>query len=130
MVDVSTLNELEPVTIENKNYKRWSGNNLKPGSNYVITVTNRSLSIKYIDLFPVIIFAVLFLSVFIIGLITRSENKNNVQSLLVRRDEIVKTIITLDEEYKKNPVNESSYKEKRYRLKNSIIEIDKKINED
>jgi len=130
MVDVSTLSELEPVTIENKKYKRWSGNNLKSGSNYVITVTNRSLSIKYIDLFPVIIFAVLFLSVFIIGLITRTENKNNVKNLLLRRDEIVKTIITLDEEYKKNSVNESTYKEKRYRLKNSIIEIDKKINED
>lgn len=127
-VDVSTLTKLEPVTIENKKYQRWSGNDLKIGNSYVLTVTNRSLSIKYIDLFPIIIFAVLFLSVFIIVLISRTEKRNNnKEELMAKRVVIVNSIIKLDEDYKNNTVTESSYKEKRYKLKNSIIEIDKKI---
>ena len=72
-VDVSALKELEPVTIENKKYRRWTGERLVSGSGYSITVTNRALSIEYIDLFPIIIFGALFLSVFIIGLIARAE---------------------------------------------------------
>lgn len=127
-VDVSTLTKLEPVTIENKKYQRWSGNDLKIGNSYVLTVTNRSLSIKYIDLFPIIIFAVLFLSVFIIVLISRTEKRNNnKEELMAKRVVIVNSIIKLDEDYKNNAVTESSYKEKRYKLKNSIIETDKKI---
>ncbi len=128
-VEVSSLNELEPVTIENKNYQRWSSNNLKSGYSYTIIITSRSLSLKYLDLFPIIIFAALFLSVFIIGLITRTENKkrDNTNELLLKRDKLLKSIIELDEEYNKNSISESVYKTNRLNLKNYIVEIDQKI---
>jgi len=129
MVEVSSLNELKPVTIENKNYQRWSGNNLKAGNRYNITVTNRSFQLEYLDLFPIIIFAAIFLSVFIIGLISRTENKsvNNKKDLMTRREEILQSIVSLDDEYNKKEMDEPVYKDKRLKLKGYIAEIDKNI---
>ncbi len=129
MVEVSTLTELEPVNIENKNYKRWSANNLEAGKNYVITVNNTSLQLEYIDLFPIIIFAAIFLSVFIISLISRTENKDNDKKLLLtKRQEIIQQIIVLDQEFNNQAVDENEYNERRNKLKGFIAEIDKIAN--
>ena len=69
------------------------------------------------------------LFLFIIGLITRTENKkrDNTDELLLKRDKLLKSIIELDEEYNKNSISESVYKTKRLNLKNYIVEIDQKI---
>jgi len=129
-VEVSSLNELEQVTIENISYKRWTGNSLEKGYKYSIKITNRSLSLKYLDLFPIIIFAALFISVFIIGLITHTENKKkySVDELLLKRDELIKSIVELDTWYDKNSIDESVYQTKRQNLKHYIVEIDRKLN--
>ena len=77
----------------------------------------------------IIIFAALFISVFIIGMITRTEIKENknTEELLLKRNSLIKSIIDLDEEFEENSIIESEYKTKRQILKNYIVEIDKKI---
>ena len=128
-VQVSTLTELEPVTIENSSYKRWSGSNLNAGSSYVIIVKNSILPSDYTDLYPIVIFAVLFLSVFIIGLISRSEvsSGNKISQLSGKRDKIIQKIIELDGEYERKEIEESVYQDIRKRQINKISEIDKII---
>ena len=125
--EVTTLNELEPVTIENKSYKRWMGEKLLSGSSYRITITNSSLSIEYIDLYPVIIFAALFISVFIIGLISRSEKavKDSPSGLLAKRDQLINDIVDMDNRYKNNEIEEREYKIQRHKIKSYIADIDK-----
>jgi len=126
LVKVSLLTELEPVTIENKKYLRWSGDNLKTGNKYNITITNRSKILKYLDIYPIIIFAAIFLSVLIIGFITKSERSKikDEYHLMSKREDIIQNIIKLDETYEKQLISESEYIRKRNELKNYIVDID------
>ena len=128
-VKIDDLIKLEPVTIENISYKRWSGSDLKSGFKYAINITNKTLSIKYIDLFPIIIFAILFISVFLIGLITRTEDKKDEDAadLLIKRNKLIVSILELDNNFDNNSITETDYKIKRQMLKKNIIEIDKKL---
>jgi len=126
LVKVSLLTELEPVTIENKKYLRWSGDNLKTGNKYNITITHRSAILKYLDIYPIIIFAAIFLSVLIIGFITKSERSKirDEYHLMSKREDIIQNIINLDETYEKQLISDSEYIRKRNELKNYIVDID------
>ena len=129
LVKVSLLTELEPVTIENKKYLRWAGDNLKTGSKYNITITNRSVTLKYLDIYPIIIFAALFLSALIIGFITKSERSHikDEYHLKSKREDIIQKIIKLDEKYEEHLISDSEYTRKRNELKNYIVDIDNQL---
>ena len=128
-ITVTGLNELDPIFVDKQNYLRWVGENIKSGSRIEISFYSTRLDIKKIELYPIIIFGVLFLAVVISGFFVRNGRKKqlNPRDLEEKRKEIITKIAQLDIKRDNDEVDTERYKVIRTELKKSLVMLDERI---
>ena len=68
-IEVLGLKQLEPVNVGGDSYLRWLGQEIAAGTEIKILYSNLSLSIIPKDVYPVAIFAVIFIAMVLIGIV-------------------------------------------------------------
>ena len=130
-ITVTGLNELDPIFVDNQNYLRWVGENIESGSRIGISFYSTRLDIKKIELFPIIIFGVLFMAAVVSGFFVRNSKKKqlNHRDLEEKRKEIIIEIAQLDIKRDNDEVDTERYKVIRAELKKSLLILDERIEE-
>ena len=128
-ITVTGLNELDPIFVDNQNYLRWVGDDIKSGSRIGISFSSTKLEFKTIELYPIVIFGLLFAAAVIIGLVV-VNNKNriiNSENLTEKRKKIITEIAQLDIRHENDEIDSDEYKIIRAELKKSLLLLDDRL---
>ena len=121
-IKVAGLNEMERIFVHNQNYLRWVGKDIKQKSKIKMNHYSTNLEFKKIELYPIMIFAFLFLSAFVYSLTVNSKNKRlSSKYLLEKREKIITEMAQLDIKYENGEIDSDKYKIIRSELKKSIL---------
>ncbi|MGI9535140.1 MAG: c-type cytochrome [Thermodesulfobacteriota bacterium] len=127
---VSGLTEMEPIFIDKRNYMRWVGENIDTGSNIKISYYSMILEFKTIELYPIFIFAILFIAAVVFGLL-RVNSKNNLintDDLRESRNKVLIEIAQLDIKHDNDEIESEQYRVIRSELKKSLVLLEKLLN--
>jgi len=122
-IKVEGLNELDPVFVDNLNYLRWVGENIGPDTKIKINYYSMTLDFKKLELYPIIIFTILFISAVILGFVT-IKGKGGVskyKELIESRQKIIFELAQLDIKHENNEIDSEEYRTFRSELKKSLM---------
>ncbi|MEQ9618846.1 MAG: cytochrome c [Deltaproteobacteria bacterium] len=132
-IEVDGLSGQEAVEIENEKFLRWTGADLKPGHEIIITFINPRDYSEYLK-WAALGFIVLLVGAGIIyssvrgGKSKSQENKPVTrESLLDKRSSLIREIAALDDRFEAGGVEEERYRKLRESKKAELVEITRRL---
>jgi len=132
-VKVDGLQGGDTVQIENENFLRWTGTNLKPGDTIKVTITGEIVYSDYVKWGAVGILALLVIA----GIIYSStrggggepakRKPESRETLMDRRSTLIKEIAALDDSFESGHIDEKRYREIRGSKKDELVELTRRL---
>jgi len=132
-IKVDGLQGGDSVQIENENFLRWTGTNLKPGDTIKVTITGKVAYSEYVKWGAVGILVLLVVAGIIYSS-TRSgsdepgkRKPETRETLMDRRSTLIKEIAALDDGFESGHIDEKRYRESRESKKEELIELTRRL---